>query len=163
MSLSRSFRAPDNVLLPLLSQPDQSRPGSPRRRSYLHDARADQEVVSRQGVRVYRRAPAHAGSILARFHPVERVIGASFPHLRPKVCGYAAVALFGVEVWSGGLAFGGGSVAGLTNVLPSGPACTASCSALPPASCCHDRNQSVQPLSQTPARGLPVIVTGSPG
>jgi len=51
----------------------------------------------------------------------------------------------------------------LTNVLPCGPARTALCSALPRAHCFQDKNHIVQPLSRTPARGLPVIFTGSPG
>ena len=36
-------------------------------------------------------------------------------------------------------------------------------SALPASSWRQVRNQTVQPLPQVPARGLPVIVTGSPG
>ena len=52
---------------------------------------------------------------------------------------------------------------GLTNVLPDGPACTAMPSALPLSSCFQVRNQTVNPSSQCPAAGLPVIVTGSPG
>lgn len=49
------------------------------------------------------------------------------------------------------------------NVLPCRPARVASCSALPRTHLFQGRNHMVQPLSQVPARGLPVIVTGSPG
>src|SRR5450759_207836 len=76
---------------------------------------------------------------------------------------YAGAAFLGRGVSSGGLALDGRSDAGSTNVLPSGPARTALCSALPRRSSRQDRNHTVQPLSQVPPRGLPPIVTGSPG
>ena len=50
-----------------------------------------------------------------------------------------------------------------TNVLPSGPVCSASCSALPRSHWFQGRNHTVQPLSQVPPFGLPAIVMGSPG
>ena len=56
-----------------------------------------------------------------------------------------------------------GSDEGVTNVLPAGPASTASCSALPWRYCGQLRNHSVQPLSQVPPFGLPTMVMGSPG
>jgi hypothetical protein len=76
---------------------------------------------------------------------------------------YVAVAFPGRGALSGGLALEVRSDAGFTSVLPFGPARTALCSALPRHRARHDRNHTVQPLSQVPPRGLPVIVTGSPG
>ena len=63
----------------------------------------------------------------------------------------------------GVLAVLGRRVDGFTNVEPCGPATIASPSAEPDSSWFQDRNHSVQPLSQVPGRGLPVIVIGSPG
>jgi hypothetical protein len=68
-----------------------------------------------------------------------------------------------MAVPSGALALFAGSVAGFTKAEPLGPATTASCSAEPATSWFQVRNHSVQPLSQVPGRGLPVIVIGSPG
>src|SRR5450759_3334790 len=76
---------------------------------------------------------------------------------------YAGAAFLDRGAPSGGWALDGRSDAGSTNVLPFGPTRTASCSALPRRSSRQDRNHTVQPLSQVPPRGLPLIVTGSPG
>jgi hypothetical protein len=67
------------------------------------------------------------------------------------------------DVPSGAVAVDGGSDDGLTNVLPSGPADTAMPSALPDRYRSQVMNHWVQPLSNVPARGDPVTVTGSPG
>src|SRR5450759_1773110 len=80
-----------------------------------------------------------------------------------ETAAYAGAAFLGRGAPSGGLALDGRSDAGSTNVLPFGPTRTASCSALPRRSPGQDRNHMVQPLSQAPPRGLPPIVTGSPG
>src|SRR5205085_12637726 len=64
---------------------------------------------------------------------------------------------------SGDLPLMDGAAPGSTNELPSGPAWTAWCSALPPTRSFHERNHTVQPLSHVPPRGLPVMLTGSPG
>ena len=61
------------------------------------------------------------------------------------------------------MAVSAGSDDGLTNVLPCGPACTASPSALPLRYCDQGRNHSVQPSSHLPAAVLLVTVMGSPG
>jgi len=74
-----------------------------------------------------------------------------------------ASALPAAAVPSGADAVLAGKVPGSTKVLPSGPASTAMCNALPLANWFHAMNHWVHPLSQVPARGLPVIVTGSPG
>src|SRR5215216_1670565 len=74
-----------------------------------------------------------------------------------------ASAFPGLDVPSGALACGGRRAARSTNELPLGPACTAWCNALPSRSSDQLRNQTVQPSPHVPARGLPVIVTGSPG
>jgi DNA-binding NarL/FixJ family response regulator len=74
-----------------------------------------------------------------------------------------ACQLSGSGVNSGAVAVEAGTAEGLTNVLPSGPATTAWPSALPCRYLFQGRNHWVQPLSKVPARGLPVIVTGSPG
>ena len=58
---------------------------------------------------------------------------------------------------------GAGSEAGFTKVLPSGPALTASPSALPFRYSGQLRNHSVQPSSHLPAFVLLVMVIGSPG
>ena len=77
--------------------------------------------------------------------------------------GDLAPELFAAAVCSGAVAVDAGSDAALTNVLPSGPACTAWCRALPRRYLGQLRNHSVQPLSQVPDFGLPTIVMGSPG
>lgn len=77
--------------------------------------------------------------------------------------GYPADELLTGAVCRGAVAVEAGSDEGLTNVLPPGPASTASCSALPCRYCGQLRNHSVQPLSQAPPFGLPTIVMGSPG
>ena len=64
-------------------------------------------------------------------------------------------ALPGGAVCSGAFAVSAGSVAGLTNVEPAGPATTASPVADPFRYCGQLRNHSVHPLSHTPDRGLP--------
>src|SRR5258708_35827268 len=69
----------------------------------------------------------------------------------------------GADVPSGAVAVDAVTVAGLTNVLPFGPAITASCTALPWRSCGQVTNHSVQPLSHLPPLGLPLTVTRSPG
>src|SRR5207248_3205446 len=74
----------------------------------------------------------------------------------------AAWAARGLETGSGE-SDAAGSVSGLMNVLPVGPASTASWVALPRSSCFQVRNHSVYPSSQVPATGLPVTVIGSPG
>src|SRR5215469_8178152 len=76
---------------------------------------------------------------------------------------YDAAELPAGEVSSGALAFEAGSDVGETNLLPSGPAFTASCSALPCRYCWKVMNHSVQPLSHLPPFGLPMTVIGSPG
>jgi DNA-binding NarL/FixJ family response regulator len=86
--------------------------------------------------------------------------------LRPELAPGAAQEdsqLCGSAVSSGAVAVDAGTADGLTNVLPPGPASTASCSALPCRYLSHGRNHWVHPLSNVPARGLPVTVTGSPG
>ena len=62
-----------------------------------------------------------------------------------------------------GAAASGPQARGRTSLLPWGPTRTALCRALPRSHRRHGRNHIVQPLPQVPARGLPVIVTGSPG
>ncbi len=69
----------------------------------------------------------------------------------------------GFEVPRGEVAADEVTVDGSTKVLPVGPAMTAWCSALPLRNSGQLRNHWVQPLSQTPPRGLPMTVTGSPG
>ncbi len=100
-----------------------------------------------------------AGRPAASFLPGPQADGPARPArpARPQaeLCGRGAC--------SGARACTGASVSGATNELPSGPATTAWCSALPFSSCFQDRNHSVQPLSQVPATGLLVTVTGSPG
>ena len=64
---------------------------------------------------------------------------------------------------SGAEAVEAGSDDGETNVLPCGPACTASPVALPFRYCVQDRNHWVQPSSHLPAAVLAVTVIGSPG
>ena len=85
------------------------------------------------------------------------------PELRPLSAGQEACQLCGSAVPSGEVAVEVGNALGLTNVLPPGPASTASSSALPCRYLSHGRNHWVHPLSNVPARGLPLTVTGSPG
>jgi DNA-binding NarL/FixJ family response regulator len=85
------------------------------------------------------------------------------PELAPAAGGQEACQLSGSGVPSGAVAVEAGIALGLMNVLPPGPASTASFSALPWRYLSHGRNHWVHPLSNTPARGLPVTVTGSPG
>src|SRR5436190_8249852 len=75
---------------------------------------------------------------------------------------YEAFAFPGCDVSSGDFARDGRRLDGATNELPCGPAWTACPVALPPRRSRHDRNHTVHPLSQVPAFGLPVTVTGSP-
>ena len=82
---------------------------------------------------------------------------------RERGGGYRAPELPARAVCSGAVAVDGGSDDGSTNVLPAGPARTAWCSALPRRYWGQLRNHSVQPLSQVPGFGLPLIVMGSPG
>ncbi len=63
--------------------------------------------------------------------------------VRARAATTTQAALPAGEVCSGAFAVSAGSVAGSTNVLPSGPATTAWCSALPLRYCCQVRNHSV--------------------
>src|SRR5690242_9031512 len=64
---------------------------------------------------------------------------------------------------TGALAVEAASDDGETNVLPCGPASTASPVALPFRYCDQGRNHGVQPSSHLPAAVLAVMVIGSPG
>src|SRR4029450_8981644 len=97
-----------------------------------------------------------SGSIRARVVPSHRAV------IDGRQLGSAS-AFPGLDVPMGAVAWGGRRAARSTNVLPLGPASTAWCNALPSRSSDQLRNQTVQPSPHVPARGLPVIVTGSPG
>jgi DNA-binding NarL/FixJ family response regulator len=130
----------------------------------------DRKAISDRLHRSPDTVKTHIRNIAAKLgtrSAAEAVAVALSAGLRPELAGragrYDAVQLPGSGAPSGAGAAAAGTDEGLTNVLPPGPASTASSSALPSRYLFHGRNHMVQPLSHTPARGLPVTVTGSPG
>src|SRR5580704_14754534 len=162
---SRFFRAPNKIPLPLLNLPYGPclfiwSAGAVKRMSraaqllpVLHSCDARQARKVRVSLPFL---PGHRRLVRTLFwRDPRRPARPSYPNfteLRPKGCGYVACALPQFAVSNGAFACDGGTLDGATNVLPCGPACTASCSALPATNCFQDRNHCVQPLPQVPER-----------